>query len=469
MSAAQPHKSPRAVVPESFPIDDAFDVDFVDALAQQETYNKHHYRPNSYLHKWWARRCGTTFRAILKHLVTDGEQCAFYASGGLEGKIILDPMMGGGTTVHEAVRLNANVIGADIDPIPILQARAALTEIDIGRLEHAFHTLLDKLQSAMGHHYATHCPDCGDTHAVQFTLYSLCAACDCRNVRLVDSFVLRHNSDDSIVHIDPENGAVMHDGQIIAAGDQLNPLPFVAKKDKRCPRCHVVYRADSSQPFFRRYEPFAVVTHCPHTGLRYLPARHSDRERSAVLDEMRDTLGFDSAEFPLAPGPKSDNLRQHGAASYLDVFSSRQLLFLRHACDIISTFEPAVRLNFALLLSTSLEFNSLLCGYKGALKSRPGAVRHTFTRHAYTIPATALEVNPLYERRTSGTLRTLFRPIGTGQTLGSPTGRTPHRRRFGATVPIQIDRPRSNQLQSLVRGQTAFHAASGQFGRIALA
>ena len=38
-------------------------------------------------------------------------------------------MRGGGTTLHEAIRLGANVVGADIDPIPILQARASLSDM----------------------------------------------------------------------------------------------------------------------------------------------------------------------------------------------------------------------------------------------------------------------------------------------------------------------------------------------------
>ena len=99
----------------ALPIDNAFDEAFVSTLAQQEVWNKHHFRPNTYLHKWWARRCGTTFRAILKALVEDDAQRDFYTAGGLDGKVILDPMMGGGTTLHEAIRMGATVIGADID------------------------------------------------------------------------------------------------------------------------------------------------------------------------------------------------------------------------------------------------------------------------------------------------------------------------------------------------------------------
>ncbi len=89
----------------NIPIDATFDETFADELARLETYNKHIYRPNTYLHKWWARRCGSTFRLILKALAADEAQRDFYTAGGLAGKIVLDPMMGGGTTMHEAIRL----------------------------------------------------------------------------------------------------------------------------------------------------------------------------------------------------------------------------------------------------------------------------------------------------------------------------------------------------------------------------
>jgi hypothetical protein len=61
-----------------------------------------------------------------------------------------------------------------------------------------------------------------------------------------------------------------------------------------------------------------------------------------------------------------------------------------------------------LLVSTSLEFNSLLCGYKGVVPPRPGAIRHVFSHHAYSFPYTALESNPLFSGATSGTLPRLF-------------------------------------------------------------
>jgi putative DNA methylase len=50
----------------------------------------------------------------------------------------------------------------------------------------------------------------------------------------------------------------------------------------------------------------------------------------------------------------------------------------------------------------------MLCGYKGGDKRRPGAIRHTFSHHAYSFPYTALENNPLHPAKVSGTLQNLF-------------------------------------------------------------
>lgn len=114
LQTAESREAETSIGYEDFPRDTA------NELAQLESFNKHLYRPNTYLHKWWARRSGTTFRHILKQLVSNPAKQAFYEPGGLEGQVILDPMMGGGTTLHEAIRMGANVIGIDIDPIPVV-------------------------------------------------------------------------------------------------------------------------------------------------------------------------------------------------------------------------------------------------------------------------------------------------------------------------------------------------------------
>jgi len=55
-------RAPQAKV--SFAIDEFFPEELADELARQEAFNKHLFRPNTYLHKRWARRCGSTFRSL---------------------------------------------------------------------------------------------------------------------------------------------------------------------------------------------------------------------------------------------------------------------------------------------------------------------------------------------------------------------------------------------------------------------
>lgn len=388
-------------------IDAHFDVEFASALAQIESYNKHLYRPNTYLHKWWARRCGTTFRAILKHLVRDQARQDYYAPGGLEGQIILDPMIGGGTTLHEAIRLGANVVGSDIDPIPILQARATLTEVPLHELTRAFDDLLAALQARWSRLYRTVCPFCGQPCQQRFLLYGVRRRCSCQEVVLVDDYVLRHNADDTAIRIDPETYDILCGSQVISKSLGHNSLPLLLKGQDTC-SCGEKYTEDLSIPYTQRFVPVAVAGECVSHGFFFAAPQQQDVDSLAEADSLRDQVGLKPAEFPVVAGPKSRDLFNHGIDNYLDLFSSRQLLFLDHAIRLLGQVEPPLRLKLAMLLSTATEFNSMLCGYKGSGKSRPGAIRHTFAHHAYTFPYTALENNPLYGSRASGTLQNLF-------------------------------------------------------------
>lgn len=387
-----------------WPIDNDFDIEFVDQLAQQETFNKHLYRPNTYLHKWWARRCGTTFRAILKHLSDTPE---FYTAGGLEGKIILDPMMGGGTTLHEAIRLGANVIGADIDPIPILQARATLSAIPLSALEDAFTQFHSNLATQLSPHFVTQNPCCGRQTMLRYTLYGQERACACGNVIVVDTLTVRQNRDGSRIHIDPATHELWHEREVISVPVVGAKLPLVEKRIRRCPRCRQKYRDFRDVPFYRRYVPLAIFGRCSEHGHFFKAPDECDFERMRRVERLREGV-FDSAEFEISLGPKSQHLLQRGVTNYLDLFSTRQLLYLHHAIALLQDVDPSIRLNLALLVSTSLEFNAMLCGYKGWHRRRPGAIKHTFVRHAYSLPCTALENNPVYGSNRSGTLHKLF-------------------------------------------------------------
>lgn len=389
-----------------FPIDTAFDVELANRLARLETYNKHYYRPNTYLHKWWARRCGTTFRLILKQLVTSPEKQGFYTPGGLEGKIILDPMMGGGTTLHEALRLGANVIGMDLDPIPVLQAEATLSEIPLQNLETAFSEFYDALRSDLADYFTTACPQCDTVTESWYVLYGARRSCDCGEIVMVDSLVLRQEANGSTLRLCAQCRQLVRGNESCTCAEK-SEKPLVERSSPVCPKCWQSYIENLSLPYYSRYEPLVVSGHCPDHGMFLRALDQITRDALERADDRRPAL-TPAHDFQVIAGRKSIQLLRRGINSYLELFSSRQLLVMERASELLKRVEAPLRLNLALLLSTSLEFNSMLSGYKGKNKRRPGAVRHAFAHHAYSFPYTALENNLLYSRRASGTLQKLF-------------------------------------------------------------
>jgi putative DNA methylase len=391
----------------ALPLDNFIDVDLANRLARLETYNKHYYRPNTYLHKWWARRCGTTFRFILKQMVTDPARQDYYSAGGLDGRIILDPMMGGGTTLHEALRLGANAIGVDLDPIPVLQARATLSDTPLPQLERAFKKFYTTLRHDLAPYYLTTCPHCACETESWYVLYGARRRCACGVSLVVDSLILRQEMDGSVLRLCSTCRAVIEGDAPCTCGERGRPT-VVERGQDNCPHCGKPYVEEVERPFYGRYEPLVVSGHCPEHKLFMRAPDAPALQGLALADGARAGLTFERAAFAIDYGRKSVQLLNRGVDNYLDLFSSRQLLYLDRAIAHLAGVEPETRLNLGLLVSTSLEFNSMLCGYKGKHMRRPGAIRHTFAHHAYSLPSTALENNPLYHRRASGTLQKLF-------------------------------------------------------------
>ncbi len=101
-------------------------VSFVARLALREKQIQQSYRPIIAVHKWFARRPGTLFRAlILSEFVQRPVQETYYQPHQLTGVSIPDPFMGGETAIIEAQRLGCSVIGPEINPISYRIVREA--------------------------------------------------------------------------------------------------------------------------------------------------------------------------------------------------------------------------------------------------------------------------------------------------------------------------------------------------------
>ena len=86
-------------------------------------------RPQSGIHRWFARRIPTVVRGILIASKTSTHREfweAFYQDSGFKDKVVLDPFVGGGTSVVEAQRLGATTHGVDVDPVACAITKAQL-------------------------------------------------------------------------------------------------------------------------------------------------------------------------------------------------------------------------------------------------------------------------------------------------------------------------------------------------------
>src|SRR3954453_4142396 len=90
-----------------------YDESLIAGLAAREKQMQQHYRPVISVHKWFARRPGSLFRALALAELTERPLAGAYTDGHQLAGVCLDPFMGGGSPTFEAARLGLSVIGYD--------------------------------------------------------------------------------------------------------------------------------------------------------------------------------------------------------------------------------------------------------------------------------------------------------------------------------------------------------------------
>lgn len=102
-------------------IDNGIPIKFISKISRKEANSK---KPIYKLHKWFGRKTDAIFRSILLALETEytdieNFEKLYYKDNHdlLRGKIILDPFMGGGVTLVNALRFGSKVIGIDVNPV----------------------------------------------------------------------------------------------------------------------------------------------------------------------------------------------------------------------------------------------------------------------------------------------------------------------------------------------------------------
>lgn len=418
------------------PIEKFFPVAQLNTLAELESYNKHLYRPATYIHKWWARRLGSVFRTIiLGTFLADGEDIwdRYYRGANFQGKVVLDPFMGGGTTVIEALRLGCKVVGVDINPVAWWIVRSALQSVSLDTLDQAFEELNRTAGQTIREYYKTTCPLCLQRQEhlfeipvaadVTFALWVKEIPCiDCkRMVPLHTSYLITHQKGYAVL-ICPYCGYVFEvtlDGTeslCPSCRRSFDPFHGVVKGGTFvCPYCgrqQSVVTAASQLEGPAPYKMYAIAYACPVHGHRFKIPAHNDiqlYERAVQeFNNRQAELLFPKQAIP--PGEKTNDLLKHGYQYWYQLFNKRQLICLdRLLRAILDLDDPIVKELMITLFSGALEFNNMFCSYKGIQPMRPGAVRHIFSHHAFVHPYESLENNVWGVGNQSGTFSNLYK------------------------------------------------------------
>lgn len=409
--------SPPRSIEHSFPIVP------LSRLAEQESWRKELGRPLYHIHKWWATRLGSVFRAINIGALTEtpGDTwAAFYKTHDLSDKVVLDPFMGSGTTLGEALKLGCSVVGCDINPVSTFLVRQALTPVSEERLRAAFGEVQATARDDIRRYYTTLDRETGlpiqvlygfwvkvlETPAgEQLPLFSsyvfakdaypkkkpraqvLCPHC-------WTAFESRYDTEAATcpacaVDFNPQIGP--------AAGQHLTG------RDGSRYRVKDLLPVDGSPPAERLYALMALRADGKKVYLTPTEADH------ALYREASNRLACETLPLPISevrPGHNTNQARGYNFTRWADFFNDRQKLCLGLLLRAILKVEDReAQEQLLCLFSSTLEFNNRFCSFKG---EGTGAVRHMFSHHILKPERTPLENSVWGGERTSGTFASLF-------------------------------------------------------------
>ncbi len=401
----------------------------LSVLAELESWRKEVNRPTYHMHKWWATRLGSVLRAILIGALSEDDTDiwkAFYSPIEFPGKVVLDPFMGAGTTVGEALKLGCTVVGSDINPVSMFQVQKALEPVNFYELQMAFERVKNRVQPQIQQMYQAVDPETGKMAEILYCFWvmtALCPQCE-KRVQLFDTSIFAKNAypkrvpaAQSVCFACGQINATTYDALALRCSGcarEYNPQIGIADGAKaRCQNCGHGFRiadtiaATGSIP---EYEMYALLILTANGHKKYIRARESDKNlynQACMLVQQQELL------LPIGviePGHNTNQILRYNYREWRQLFNCRQLYCLSLLLQaILKEPDRACRELLLLLFSSILEYNNLFCSYKG---EGTGAVRPLFNHHIFKPERMALE-NSVWgivrgTTRSSGCFQTFF-------------------------------------------------------------
>jgi putative DNA methylase len=404
-------------------IESDFPVLEISQLAEKESWRKEIHRPIYHIHKWWAKRLGSVFRAIiLAALAPEKSQIwkDFYKQQDFQGKVVLDPFMGSGTTLGESLKLGCKVIGCDINPVSTFLVRQALTSVNESELRSTFAQLEQDVAKEIQKYYKTRDPETDEQIPVLYYFWvKIVTTSEGENIPLFSNYVFAKNAypkkKPKAQILCPKCWSIIQDRfdttHLVChhCQTEFNPQEGNAKgqyvKSRSGNRYKIkdLIQERNQPPEHRMYAMLALRSNGEKIYLSVQDddlALYLDAANRLVLEELP------IPTMPVRSGHNTNQARGYNYFQWRDFFNARQLLCLGLLLRAILKIEnKAVQEQFICLFSSTLEFNNLFCSFKG---EGTGAVRHMFSHHIFKPERTPLENSVWGTDKSSGTFATLF-------------------------------------------------------------
>jgi len=116
------------------------------------------------MHRFFARRPYNVFETLIKHYSKPGD-------------IILDPFMGGGVTVVEALRARRKIIGVDLNPISYFITKNEVKPVNLDKVASAFEQIEANIKPSIYELYTVNCTQCGHSSTTKWAFWSTIVRC----------------------------------------------------------------------------------------------------------------------------------------------------------------------------------------------------------------------------------------------------------------------------------------------------
>jgi len=357
-------------------------------------------RPIYQIHKWWARRLGSIFRMITlatfapEDLTPETIWEQFVTGTDLQGKIVLDPFMGGGTTIVEALRLRARVIGVDINPVAWFITKKEIEPVNLSAVENAFKHLEASAGQRIRELYKTTCP-AGHIADVMYFFWVKVATClTCGTlVELFPNYeISREEKKQTSIcprcyQVNIIEGEYNSQINCHECGFMFDPRTGPASRGQfHCETCGSTQKVldvvkTHGKPLQTRLH--GLEGYCEYCGRFFKRVDADDLSRWEIAkktyNKQLSKLMFPTQLIP--PLGRSDPRPiNHGYTHFHDLFNERQLLSLSILLEEILKFQDAnVRELMLIAFSDCLDSNNMFCKYEVAWHK----ISLLFGLHAY--------------------------------------------------------------------------------------